>query len=128
MGIVVPMKPTIEWSGPGRREQRDVGVGVLVRRHTVVRVLSRATCHIGYDSLQPRYFDLVRTGRGGLRLQGDLAVWSPFRTVGTGVGTGTVRGRCISRLPLLVGVVGAGPRLAIARNHSLGSFGRTRKR
>ena len=29
MGIIVPMKPTVEGSGPGRREQRDVGVGVV---------------------------------------------------------------------------------------------------
>ena len=114
MGIVIPMKPTVEGSGPGRREQRDVGVGVVGRRHTGVRVLSRATCHTGYDSLQPGYFGLVRTGRGGL--QGDLAVWSPaLSLVGTGVGhTGSVRGRCISRLLLLGAVVvGAGPRLAV---------------
>ena len=29
MGIIVPMKPTVEGSGPGRREQRDVGVRVV---------------------------------------------------------------------------------------------------
>ena len=63
-------------------------------------------------------------------MQGDLAVWSPsLALVGTGVGhTGTVRGRYISRLLLLVGFVGAGPRLAIAQSQFLGSFGRTRKR
>ena len=65
-------------------------------------------------------------------MQGDLAVWSPALALGgAGVGhTGTVRGRYISRLLLLfvavVVVVGAGPRLAVARR--LERFGRTRKR
>ncbi len=29
MGIIILMKPTVEGSGPGRRGQRDVGVGVM---------------------------------------------------------------------------------------------------
>ncbi len=61
-------------------------------------------------------------------LQGDLALWSPAQSLGgRGVHTGTVRGRCISRLLLLrlVGFV-AGPRPAGARSPE--RFGRTRKR
>ncbi len=51
MGIIIPMKPAIEGAGSGRGEEGDVRVRVRGLRHTVRRVLSRATRHIGYDCL-----------------------------------------------------------------------------